>query len=191
MVSNQASPIEFSPSQEFDGNDGRWSTFVIRVGSPEQNFRVLPALATGETVIPLPDGCIESDPPNCGALRGVYPFQGRSSNGFLVNESSTWLEIGLYDTSLKKELNYSVNALYGLDNVGLMVQNSGGPTLSNQVVAGIAAKDVYLGLLGLSPKAANFSEFEHPQKSFISTLRDEGKIPSLSYGYTAGAYYSK
>lgn len=191
MVNTTPSPISFDPSQEFDGNDGKWSTFVIRVGTPEQNFRVLPAPSTGEFIIPVSEGCIEDDPPNCGNLRGAYSFKGFASSGFLVNESSTWSEIGLYDVGLQSNLNYSTNATYGLDNVGMMIQNSGGPTLSSQVVAGIASKDFYLGLVGLSPKAANFSEFEHPQRSLITTLKDERKIPSTSYGYTAGAHYSE
>jgi hypothetical protein len=191
MANSTPVPISFDPSQEFDGNDGKWSTFVIRVGTPEQNFRVLPASGTGEVVIPLPDGCIKDDPQNCGDLRGVYPFNGYASAGFHNNESSTWSNIGLYETSLKESLNYSANAVYGLDNVGLMVQNTGGPTLKGQVVAGIASKDFYLGLFGLSPKAANFSEFNHPQQSYITTLRGEKIIPSVSYGYTAGAFYSE
>lgn len=183
-------PISFDPSQAFDGIDGKWSTFTIRVGTPEQSFRVLPSGATGETIIPVPEGCTASDAPDCAALRGAYPFKGYASHGFSINDSTTWKDLGLYDVDLRKELNYSANGLYGLDNVGLMIQNSGGPTLFNQVVAGIASKDFYLGIFGLSPKATNFSGFEYPQKSFMTTLKEEKKIPSISYGYTAGAYYS-
>lgn len=108
-----------------------------------------------------------------------------------MNGSSTWHEIGLYDTALKKELNYSANARYGLDNLGIGLHDSEGPSLKNRVIVGIASKDYYIGLFGLSPKASNFSGFDHPQKSFMTALKDEGKIPSISYGYTAGAYYSK
>lgn len=162
---------------------------MVRIGTPEQDFKVLPVSSTGETLIPVPEGCIQSDPQDCGSLRGAYPFKGFASNGFRANESSTWNNIGLYDVSLKTELGYSINALYGLDSVGLMVQNSGGPTLPGQVVGGIASKDLYLGVFGLGPKGSNFSALEYPQRSFMTTLRDEGKIPSLSYGYTAGAFY--
>src|SRR4051812_38680999 len=119
-------PILFDPSQEFDGNDGKWSTFVIRLGTPEQDFRILPSPAIGGSIVPVPEGCIASDPPDCGALRGAYPFKGHASHGLLLNESSTWNEIGLYDVNLRKELNISVNGLYGLDNVGLTIQTQGG-----------------------------------------------------------------
>jgi hypothetical protein len=183
------SPIDLSTSQQFDGNDGKWSSFVLRIGTPEQSFRILPASGTGEVLIPLPQGCTGSDPPDCGARRGVYGFKDPKT-GVLTNESSTWEELGLYKVGLKSELGYATNASYGLDNVGLLIPNVGGPTLKNKVVPGIASPAFYLGMFGLSPIASNFSGFAYPQRSFVTTLNDENMIPSLSYGYTAGAFYS-
>jgi hypothetical protein len=72
-----------------------------------------------------------------------------------------------------------------------MIANSGGPTLQKQVVGGVVNPRIWLGRLGLDVKPSNFSEFDNPQRSLISTLKEEGYIPSLSYSYTAGAYYSK
>jgi len=72
-----------------------------------------------------------------------------------------------------------------------MVANSGGPTFQSQVIGAVVNPVLWVGRLGLNVKPSNFSEFENPQRSLIPTLRDEGYIPSLSYGYTAGAYYSK
>lgn len=49
LVTRQIDPpqaFSFTPSQNWDGNDGAWSTFVIRVGSPSLYFRVLPSLST-------------------------------------------------------------------------------------------------------------------------------------------------
>jgi len=184
-------PFVFSSSQAWDGNDGSWSTFIIRVGTPEQDFRVLPSTAGQETWVPVPEGCLSSDPSNCGTLRGVYPFDGQQSTGFQYNQSSTWKLIGLYDLMLEQQLNYTGNGLYGLETVGLMLQNSGGLNLTSQIVAGIATKDFYLGIFGLGPKPANFSNFEYPQPSFMHTLKGQNRIPSLSYSYTAGASYRK
>lgn len=186
-------PLSFAPSQQWDGNDGRWSTFIIRVGTPEQNFRVLPASITGEVILPHVQGCSDSNayPEDCGNRRGVYFFNGNYSPGFQSNESSTWSEIGIYGLELETNLGYTANASYGLDNVGLMLQHSGGPTLARQVVGSISKKVFYVGLFGLSPKPANFSDFEYPQPSYISTLKARQIIPSISYGYTAGAYYSE
>jgi hypothetical protein len=119
----------------------------------------------------------------------VYPFDGSQGTGFLYNQSNTWKSIGLYDLILEHELGITGAGIYGFDTVGLEIQNSGGLTLPGQVVAGIATKDFYLGVFGLSPKPSNFSNFDYPQPSFMRTLKDQNKIPSLSYAYTAGASY--
>lgn len=83
-------PLVFSSSQAFEGNDGDWSTFVIRVGTPEQVFHVLISTNGQETWVPVPEGCLSSDPSNCGELRGVLPFRNQRSNGFQVNAVSRW-----------------------------------------------------------------------------------------------------
>ena len=188
-MSAAPSPFAFTTSLAWDGNDGQWSTFIIRVGTPPQSFRVIPSTLSNQIVIPLVDGCLPTDPTNCGALRGAYAFNDHDSSGFLVNSSSTWNNNGLYEVILDRFLGYQNNALYGYDNVGLQVENSGGLDLKNQTVAGIATKDFYLGLFGLAPEPTNFSSFADPKPSFMTTLKDQKKIPSLSYGYTAGAKY--
>jgi len=187
--SSAPEPFVFSPSQVWDGNDGRWSSFIVRVGTPEQTFRVFPATSGHETFLPVPEGCIETDPSNCGSLRGAYPFNGKESNGYAVNASSTWKDIGLYNLAFGDNLGMSDNGMYGFDTLGLTLQNSGGLTLDGQVVAGIATKNFYLGLFGLGPKPSNFSDFEYPQATFMKNLKDQNKIPSFSFAYTAGAAY--
>ncbi|KAF1965293.1 acid protease [Bimuria novae-zelandiae CBS 107.79] len=184
-------PFSFSNSQIWDGNDGKWSSFLVRVGTPEQTFRVLPASRHGETIIPIAEGCekMRNAPSNCGDLRGSYVFQGTESDGFQVNETQSWHQIGIYEMGIRPEIGFDASALYGLDNVGLQVANSGGPTLGNMVVAGVAQPTVFVGQFGLSPKPSNFSGLNSPQKSFMQKLRDDNHIPSVSYGYTAGAYY--
>jgi hypothetical protein len=182
-------PFVFAPSQAWDGNDGAWSTFIVRVGTPEQTFRVLPSIIGQETFIPVPEGCTDSDPSNCGERRGVYPFNGEQGTGFLTNASSSWKSIGLFNLILGHDVDMTGNGLYGFDTVGLMLPNSGGLTLETQIVAGIATKDFYLGVFGLSPKPSNFTDFDYPQPSFLGTLKNQSKIPSLSFAYTAGAAY--
>lgn len=70
--------FSFTPSQNWDGNDGAWSTFVIRVGTPSQYFRVLPSLSSPLTYLPLPLNCSRGVS-NCGNARGVEPFQSPST----------------------------------------------------------------------------------------------------------------
>jgi hypothetical protein len=99
--------------------------------------------------------------------------------------------MGIYGVEMESRLGYAVNGSYGRDTVGLMVQNSGGPSMTDQVVGSIAKSVFYVGLFGLDPRPLNFSDFDYPQRSYISTLKDEEIISSISYGYTAGSYYSQ
>lgn len=71
------------------------------------------------------------------------------------------------------------------------MQNSGRLTLSHQVVAGIATKDIYLGEFGLGPKPSNFSSFDNSVDGYLKNLVNSNLIPSFAYGYTAGAKYRK
>lgn len=97
--------------------------------------------------------------------------------------------MGLYDLAMENKLDFSENALYGFDTVGLGASNPGALSLDRQIVGGMATKDFYLGIFGLGPKPANFTDTPIP--SYMKNLRDRNMIPSLSFGYSAGAHYRK
>lgn len=80
-------------------------------------------------------------------------------------------------------MGYNVSADYGRDVVGFRTQGSHDPTVADQLVGGNPTKTFYLGLVGLNPRSTNFS---NNVPSFLNSLKDNGHIPSLSYGYTAG-----
>jgi len=80
---------------------------------------------------------------------------------------------------------------YGLETVGLGLPGSNGVTEPNRIVGALATKDFYLGYLGVTNQPTNFTAFDDPQPSFLSTLKTQDKIPSLSYAYSAGAQYRK
>ncbi|KAJ9641080.1 hypothetical protein H2199_005748 [Coniosporium tulheliwenetii] len=86
-------------------------------------------------------------------------------------------------------LGYRGSAHYGYDNVTLGLNGAGLPTLQHQVIAGFGTKGFYLGILGISPLPLNFTTLDDPQLSLLGTSENEAKIPSHSWGYTAGAYY--
>ena len=177
--------IAIPPSESFDGNDGPWSTFAIQVGTPRQDVRILVSTAGYQTWVVLPEGCTSTDPSNCATLRG---------GGFNPSESSTWEENtfgsnGTFTLELETNLGYSGNGDFGYDTITLGWEGSGGPSLDQQILAGIATKDFYLGIFGLNPKPSNFTNFDRPVPSFMTNLRDKLLIPSLSWGYTAGNLY--
>lgn len=108
------------------------------------------------------------------------------------NISKTYKDQGLFQLGAERNLNFTDydNGDYGFDTLALGYAGAGGVSLEQQVVAGIATKDFYLGFLGLTPRPVNFSLTES-SPSFLSNLKNQSKIPSLSYGYSAGAYYRR
>jgi hypothetical protein len=60
--------------------------------------------------------------------------------------------------------------------------------VDSAIIAGIATKDFYMGGLPLNPWSINFTSLSQTTPSLIALLKNESKIPSLSYGYTAGYY---
>lgn len=179
------------PSQEFDGNDGSWSTFKISVGTPGQDFRVLASTKAGETYVIVPEGCQAGvDPSDCPQLRGAEIFNSAQSPGFLSNVSSTWSTIGQYDVELEQSLNYTARAMFGFDKVALgPAADDTSLSLDHQVVAGVAELDYYMGSIPLGVPDSSFSSLSQSIDSFLYQLRNGTKIPSLSFAYTAGAKY--
>ena len=150
------------------------------MGTPAQDVRVFLSTLISATWVVLSEGCTTSDPPNCGDLRGDI---------FNVNASSTWVANDEYELFYDSWLNFTGNGEFGYDTVGLSWQGSGGPTLNHTVVGGIVDPDFYLGNFGLSPRPTNFTSFNDPQPSYLTLLKQNNEVPSLSYGMTAGAPY--
>jgi len=183
-TSNSA-PIVIPASQDFDGNDGPWSSFTLQIGSPAQDVKVLISTASGQTLLVVPQGCTPSDPSSCNITRGGL---------FVPDQSSTWKQSnatanGTFVLGLETNLGYTGSAEFGYDTVTMGWQGSGGPSLDQQIVSGIATKEFYLGLFGLSPRPSNFTTFDDPVPSYMANLKEKNMLPSLSWGYTAGNQY--
>ncbi|KAL9000515.1 MAG: hypothetical protein Q9169_000808 [Polycauliona sp. 2 TL-2023] len=57
-------------------------------------------------------------------------------------------------------------------------------------MAVIRTEKIYVGMLAVNPKRTNYTGItEQGQASLMTTLKDQNRIPSLSFGYTAGAPY--
>lgn len=160
-----------------EGYDGPWSSFTIGVGTPAQVLRVLVSTSSQGTVVVLPKGCVSGDM-ICPSARGEL---------FNNGNSKSWSEI---ESAIYLFQDPSLTALLGNDTLRLGAAGNTGPSLTNQVIFGIADdRKYYLGMLGLSQVSTSLSKGEMGQPSLITSLRDQNIIPSLSFGYTAGAPY--
>lgn len=189
-------PISVDTSQRWEGNDGPWSTFTFRVGTPSQDVRVLIGMAGQETWVVGEGGCAAGEPSNCPDLRGGL---------FNLNDSSTWVSTttiwnntGIYilGNEIGNYLGNDAAGEYGFDTVGISFSASTGPTLNRTIVASFIDTSYYLGQFGISPRSTNFttqndnsSALDDPQPSYLSLLKQNNYIPSLSWGYQTGSYY--
>jgi hypothetical protein len=179
------------------GNDGNWSTWPIQVGTPPQQFNVLPATSHGEIWVPLPEGCHSSSTANfpnassCGASRGAGEFDGSQSFGYQKNSSTTWSETGIYALPVQDGLfDDDQNGLYGTDIVGLL-NDTGSIEVVEQSVVGLATKDFWLGSLGVAQRAANFTVERTVVPSLLDSLKEQNTTPSASFGLDVGASYRR
>lgn len=187
-------PLIIEPSQDWDGIDGRWNTFYLRIGTPEQVTRALISTASQQTWAVFDQACYENktDPITnkttevtndvCYASRGAT---------FDDDKSTTWKYIGFFQLWLEKNLGLWGNGKYGYETVGLGYSPEKGPTLLNTTVGALITENFWLGHFGINPKPTNFSAFTDPSPSYMSKLWEQSKIPSVSWGYTAGAEYRK
>jgi len=171
-----------------DGSDGPWSSFTIQVGNPPQVVKVFPSTSGYQTIVVLPQGCTTSDPSNCSDLRGRL-FNPAASTSWINNTANATTQI--YPNNVGKSVGFTSKGSFGFDDVTLGWGGSGGPSLKNQTVGGIASKDSYLGQFGLSPRASNFTDFTVPVPSYMENLKAQNMIPSKSWAYTAGNQYRK
>ncbi|KAA8570286.1 hypothetical protein EYC84_002593 [Monilinia fructicola] len=180
-----ATPLTVLPSGNWNGIDGNWSSFWLTVGTPSQPVLVFISTASNQPWVISPDGCTPLDPGTCLGSRGLK---------FNSNTSTTWAPNtinpgGVFALEVESNLDLSGNGNYGNDTLMLGSPGSELPSLSSQVLATITTHDFWLGLFGLNPAPTNFSSKTELVPSYMSNLKSQGHIPSLSYGYTAGAYY--
>lgn len=136
-----------------------------------------------ESLIPFYSGSainILSEEPHCIAARGgIYNPQ----------ESSDWSPLGTWQLGLSY-LGYDGNGNYGRDVINTQSPLSDDPfTMDGVLIATINTTNYLNGLFGLGITQSNFNGTvaDSPLTQAVGTY---GLIPSYSFGYTAGAYYS-
>jgi hypothetical protein len=182
-----------TPSGQFDGNDGKWSTFNINVGDRDgtgrgQNFRVLVSTSSSVLQVPMQANWCNDD--ECAKDRGIEVYQSRQSYGLLTEASTGWTQNGLYNFPTPYWWDgRNINATWGWSNVGLGSSSPQSIVLEQQVVVGNTAPEFFLGSFGLDIIPVDTGG--GPLATFLDNLVAFNQTPSRSYGYTAGAYYSK
>lgn len=206
-LQRRADPIPLPPyptivnaSGTFDGNDGRWSSFVINVNSDKnglngQNFKVLISTSSPVTLVPAQNNdCDES----CAAKRGVLPYMGKAQKGLVTDNNPNWIEYGLYDVPLpywftsdlvsqSPNGTWPLRATWGTSNVGLGESTKNSPVIAGRYIAKYTFGDFFMGSFGLGD--GQIGEDGTTKSTFLTQYEAASQVASSSYGYTAGAYY--
>jgi len=190
--SSLPAPITVAPDQDWEGIDGKWNTFSLRVGTPYQPVHVFVSTASQQTWVVNKLACLYNETDQ--ATNTTFETQDTDCyNGrgwtFNSSDSTSWDYNGFYQLWIEKNLELAGNGRYGWDTVGLGLPGEEGPTLLNTTVGTIITSDFWLGHFGVNPKPTNFTNFTDPSPSYMSLLFDQKHIPSVSFGYTAGAQY--
>lgn len=85
---------------------------------------------------------------------------------------------------------YAGNGSLGFDHVSLPIYDGATLDLSNATISAYATKDFFIGLLGLSPLDLVTSEGSW-MSSLLKSMKENGDIGSLSWGYTAGSFHNQ
>jgi hypothetical protein len=155
----------------------------VKAGTPPQSFDVTLGTKVQNLWVPVADDCLKLNSTTCGSSRGVLPFAQRLSPGFQSNMSSTWEAIGIYELGIGRNLGIPGNGFNGFDTIAMEDVK-----LEHEPVIAYASPGFWLGQLGLLPSTLNFSN-TISSPSLLRSLKDAGHVPSLSYGYQAGAAY--
>jgi hypothetical protein len=156
--------------------------------------RVLVSTASQQTWVVNTEACEAqyTDPANNSVVTKLdSDCEDSRGRVFNTTESSSWKTQGFYELWVGQGLGILGNGFYGYDTVRLGIEGEEGPTVNDTIIGTIRSANFWLGHLGLHPKTTNFSEALGPVPSYITRLFEQGSIPSLSFGYTAGAQYRK
>lgn len=192
-VKSVPAPVRVAPDQGYQGIDGAWSTFSLMVGEPSSGVSVQVSTASQQIWVINRQACVQNITDSSGKIVQYNQLNTdcESTRGYLYNQtaSTSWHQKGYYRLWLEKLLGLEGNGLFGWDEMGLGLPGEEGPSLQSTIIGTLVTSNFWMGHLGLHPKPTNFSAFEDPVPSFMTQLFTQKSIPSLSFGYTAGAEY--
>ncbi|KAK2055447.1 eukaryotic aspartyl protease [Colletotrichum caudatum] len=178
VAADSQSAVALTPSNGWYGVDGNWSTVELQVGTPGQTVNVLPSTSLSEFWVIGAGGCGANDP-LCSSSRGGL---------FELADSKSWDSLGSWQLGLDY-LDRSGNGDYGLETLSAtLLEGNGELSMVNIITASINTTGYYLGFLGLGLTKGSFGN-QVAESPLSQAVKTSGRIPSYSYGYTAGAHY--
>ncbi|CRK41381.1 hypothetical protein BN1708_001758 [Verticillium longisporum] len=171
------SALALTPSSEWYGIDGNWSTLSFQVGHPAESVNVLVSTSLSEFWVVQSGGCYNREP-LCANVRG---------NVFDPADSSSWDALGGWQLGLDYLQNEG-NGDYGLDTVVGKTLHGDRMLMDRTIVAAINTTDYYTGYIGLGIAQGRFGD-QIAESPLTQAVKEYGLVPSYSYGYTAGASY--
>jgi hypothetical protein len=171
--------------------------FQFGEGSQRQQVRLIPAISLAETYPISTLGC-QID----GYKGGTKACSEKRGNLYNMNRSTTVKWIANYtvdNVGAYKAYNITEQAAtFMYDTMTIGWPDSTGSeqaTINHTLLALLVSTDFSIvGQFGLRPQPTNFSDvlgMNGGQENYFMKLHQRNLISSLSYGYTAGAYYRK
>src|SRR5215469_1339950 len=190
-----------------DGNDGSWSTFTLKVGSPALQFRALVSTSSYYSRVVSKNGCISDNSllPDCPSERGedgtntgyddtTSSSRNTSTSGnyeFTINDQYLPSDpiFGPPPDNIHSSYTKNNNGTFGLDQIQLLpaITNVQPLTVSGVPLGGLVQSQFFLSSLGLGLGSTQIGPESVP--SLLDILYDSSLTPSKSFGYTAGAAY--
>lgn len=178
--------ISIPPSSFWGGSDGTWSTFPVDVGSPPQRFNVLPSVGGSQLWLPDPNLACEGEGDLCPTLRGMGGLS------ISQNTSVPWTDNGIWKMQGEDYLYSDAETCRWYTTNASLTSSNGENQAKDQLLILYSDQRFWLGLMGLGDWATSLdSQGNGSSTSLLTTLKNGTQIGSLSYGYTAGAYYRK
>ncbi|KAK4943968.1 hypothetical protein LTR10_016488 [Elasticomyces elasticus] len=171
-----------------DGDGDHWSTFALQIGTPPQVVRLIPSI-TGNSIFPVENlACYEPadlELSDCPDSRGLL---------FNPKNSSTYKDDGEVVLPIRPEHWLYPNgeqAVIGFDNITLDYPHYTNISLPNVTIFPYLGDDFWIGSFGINPTIndTDADDFNVALPTFMGVLRQQNLIPSLSWGYHAGACY--
>ncbi|KAL2206518.1 acid protease [Sarocladium strictum] len=177
VVATEPAPVALTGS-DWLGVDGNWSSISLRVGDPPQDVNLLVSTALSEVWVISAGGCETNDPTCINARGGVFDS----------GSSEAWSAMGTWQLGLDYP-GYEANGEYGKDKINAHSSIDNGEfSMDGVLVSALNTTNYFNGYFGLGIATGHFDD-KVADPAIVQAVKKFGRIPSYTYGFTAGAAY--